>query len=213
MSVVAENRAPSLIEQLVGQAQIDAKNLSLPMLTTISGLDKLIAEFDKKNKSDSTTILHNKVFAFFDYIWEKTMSVYEFVAEFHAMLVKIALLNLKTELKGHLLIPQAKLDGHDMNNVIGSAGGDYSLQALTNSVQNSYCTKGLPSSLMATFRASRRRCAHCMPYKSSHGSSNTALREQCDPKPLPFYLYIGAPASESGGAAVIDSGDFASMAG
>lgn len=66
------------------------------------------------------------------------MSVAEFVAGFHTRLYKMSMLDIKDELRNHLLQRQAKLDRHDRNIVIGSAGGDYSLQALKSSLRNAF---------------------------------------------------------------------------
>lgn len=49
------------------------------------------------------------------------------VVAFHLRLDKTAMLDMKGELKGHLLLHQAKLDEHDKNVIIGFACGDYSL--------------------------------------------------------------------------------------
>lgn len=83
-SVAAEKRAATYIGQLTRQSKITAKTLPSATLTSRSGPEKLILEMDKKSEYDGTTVLHNKVAAFFNLTWEKTMSVDEFVVGFHA---------------------------------------------------------------------------------------------------------------------------------
>lgn len=56
------------------------------------------------------------------------MKIDEFVVVFHSCLDKICMMNMNDELKGPFFLMQANLDGHDQNLIIGSAGGDYSLQ-------------------------------------------------------------------------------------
>lgn len=128
-SIPCENRAPILVGQLTGQAQVTAKTLSLATLTSNIKLEKLISEMDKKFGCDCTTLLHNNVSAFSDYTWDKSMTIDEFVVGFLIRLDKIQKLELKDELKSHLRLTRANLDAHDGNIIVGSSGGYYFFQA------------------------------------------------------------------------------------
>lgn len=47
----------------------------------------------------------------------------KFVAELHVRVNLISKLNIDHELRGHLLLRHANLDGHDQNLIVGAAGG------------------------------------------------------------------------------------------
>lgn len=123
-------------KELTSYAQVTAKDPTL----CYSNLPHWTGKFNRRNRQevccDSTTSLHNNVSALFDYRWEKSMTVVEFVVGFHTMWDKINKLQLNHELKGHLFLSQANLDAHDRNIIIGSSCGDYSLQALSTSLRN-----------------------------------------------------------------------------
>lgn len=54
------------------------------------------------------------------------------------MLDRIDKPDLNDKLKGHLLLRQADLDGHDRNVIVKFSGGNYFLQALSTSLNDSY---------------------------------------------------------------------------
>lgn len=122
-----------------------------------------MTEMDKTFGCNATTLLQKNVSAFFDFTWGKTMSVLAFVVSFHAHFDKISMLDMNGELKEHLLLRQTELDGYDRNIVIGSAGGDYSLQALSRVLRHAYHGQYLPASSMATSSRDHHRCVQEMP--------------------------------------------------
>lgn len=215
-TVIPERRAPTIIGQLTGQAQVTAKTLPLTSLTSESGVANLLEELDRKFGLDQTTLLHNNISSFFDYTWESNMSVEEFVIGFHSRLDKISKLNLNDELKGHLLLRQANLDSHDRNIVVGSAGGDYSLQALATSLRNAYRREGLPASSMTSSLPSHNRSR---PLITKNSKQNQA-REPSNPRSptlpaedLLFFTHLSADKQADTPAAIIDSGASASVVG
>lgn len=133
--------------------------------------------------------------------------------EYHAKRNRIASLNMKNELRGHLLLRQAKLDGLDRNIIIGTPRGDYLLKASATSMQNDYCNEGLPPSLMAASGAGcypRKQIFHCT---SNLGFSSTTFSEQYNHKPHLFYVYMVTSGTERKDAAAIESGTCASVGG
>lgn len=69
-------------------------------------------------------MLHINVATIFEFIWEKDMSVEEFVVVFHSSIGEISRLNMNDELKGHILLRQTNLDSHDRHFIIGSTWGN-----------------------------------------------------------------------------------------
>lgn len=216
-SISAPRRAPTIIGQLTGQAQITAKTLPLAELTSESGVTSLIREMDKKFGLDTVTLLHNNISDFFDYNWDHTMSVEEFVVGFHSRLDRISKLDMNDELKGHLLLKQANLDSHDRNLVVGAAGGDYTLQALATSLRNAFRTEGLPP---ASMNCNPPRLRYPSPILRNSGSgrasrnhgSKSSPGEQSTGGPM-FYTYMSVDNANDTPSAIIDSGSCCSVVG
>lgn len=123
---------------------------------------------DKKFGCDSTTLLHRNVTVFFNFTWEKTVCVDEFVIVFYAKLDKISVVDLKDEFNGYLLLKQANLDSNERNMVIGSVGGKHSLQALSTSLRSAYRGNGLPpSSLTSNIDENHRLVPKTKPHSFS----------------------------------------------
>lgn len=180
-SVPLEKRAPTLIEQLTGLAQIIAKTPPLTTLTSNTAPEKLIMEMDKKCGFDSPTLLHNNDSTLFDSTWDKTTTVDGFVLVFHSRLGKTDKLELNNKLKGHLPLRQAHLYLHDRNTIIGLWRGDYPLQALSTSLKNGYRQEWLPlSSMNSVRRGANRPKFDCNPQTSTKGSNSNIL----------FYTYF-----------------------
>lgn len=101
-----------------------------------------------KNGLDTVTLLQNNIFEFCHYSWEKTISVKEFVVDFHSRLAKASKLDMHDELKFHLLLEQVNLGDQDRNLVGKAAVEDYSPQVLATSLQDGSRTEGfLPGSI------------------------------------------------------------------
>lgn len=220
-TVAAERRAPTVIGQLSGQAQVTAKTVPLTKLISEQGINTLLDELDRKFGLDSTTLLHSYISSFFDYTWQHDTSVDEYVVGFHSRLDKISKLELSDELKGHLLLKQANLDAHDRNMIVGAAGGDYSLQAIATSLRNAFRSEGLPLSSMTTSvpnRNSSQQAMHSGPRSMARLSAPpqskriTRTTENTNDDTL-FYTYISAEKTNNGPSAIIDSGACASVVG
>lgn len=149
-SIAAPRRASTIIGQLTGQTQVTAKTFSLSELTFNDYVTSLLRELDKKSCLDTVTLLHDSISGFFDYQWDKSLSVEEFVVGFHSRLDKKSELDINDELKGHLYQKQANLDSRDHNLVVGAAGGYNSLQALAASLRNAFCSERFPPALINT---------------------------------------------------------------
>lgn len=217
-SVSAERRAPTIIGQLTGQAQVTAKTLPLSELTSESGVSSLLREMDKKFGLDTVTLLHNNISDFFDYNWDKSMSVEEFIVGFHSRLDKISKLDMNDELKGHLLLKQANLDNHDRNLVVGAAGGDYSLQALATSLRNAFRAEGFPAASMNTNRP-RPRSSFGSALNQNHSRSQSnypkmSAPESSSPDGGPtFYTFMSSDEVIDMPSAIVDSGSCCSVVG
>lgn len=135
-STPCEKRVPTLIRPLNGQAQVTARSIPLATLIFNIGLENTIVEMDKKFGCDCTCVLHNNVSAFFDYTWDKSMTVEEFLAGLHTRVDEIHKLELSDELKGHVLLRQSTLDVHDRNFIVRSSGGENPLQDLSTCPRN-----------------------------------------------------------------------------
>lgn len=107
-------------------------------MTSDAGISKLLRGMDKTFEMEEATLLNNTVLSIFDFVWTKEMTVDKLVLGFHSSLDKITKLNTNDELKGHLLLRQANLDGYNRNLIIGDARGDYTLLALSTSLRNAY---------------------------------------------------------------------------
>ena len=226
-------RAATLIGHLTGQAQVIAKTLPLSTLTAEDGLVSLLSELDQKFGLDETSILHNHISQFFDHTWTKDLSVEEFVIGFHSRLDKITSLKLDDLLKGHLLLRQANLDPYDRNIIVGSAGGNYSLQSISVALKNAYRTGGFPTASMNSTppqqgQPSRRdnSAHHRRPRRNNQDANNPSnrapmkrhqdrrSRNQQKPEFLLFYTqYDDSYATTEGPAAIVDSGACASIVG
>lgn len=191
-SAAAEKRAPTLILQLTSDIQVTAKTLPLSILTSETGFEKLVAKFGKNFECDSATLLHKNVPAFSDYTWETNMLVHELVVGLHARLDKISTLEVKDVLKGHLLLHQALLHGHDRSMSIGSAGGDYSLQTLSTSLRNDYRAESPPPSSMATSGAGGNRRFLRYPQKYICGSLSPKSNRSGELKPSLFFTFMSS---------------------
>lgn len=110
ISISALRRASTIIGQPALQAQIFANTLLLVKLASESGLTSLILEMDKKFDQDTVTPLHNNISTIFDYNWDHTLSVEEFVAGFHIRLVKTSKLDMNEEHKVRLLLKLVNMD-------------------------------------------------------------------------------------------------------
>lgn len=73
--IAAPRRAPTIIGQLTGKAQITAKTLLLFEKTSEDSVTSLPRELDKKFGLDNVTFLHYNILDFFDYQWNKSLSV------------------------------------------------------------------------------------------------------------------------------------------
>lgn len=214
-SVDQSRKAPTVIGRLSGQAQVIAKTLSIETLTSADGLTKLLEELDKKFGLDKISLLHKNVSEFFDFVWDRNDTVDEFVIGFHSRLEKISTLALDETLKGHILLRQANLDPHDRNIIIGSAGGNYSLQSLSTALRNAFRAEGMPATSMNTSRPiilrsdrgnyKSRRVTHA----SSGSSSNH--KDDADEATL-FYSFVSAEGLDKA-SAIVDSGACASVVG
>lgn len=118
---------------------------------------------------DCTTLLHDNVSAFFAYTWNSSVPVDEFAVEFHTRPDKVHKLELNDKLKGHLLLRPANLNAHDKNIIVGSASGDYSLQAQSTSPRNAYRREGLRPSSMNTNTSMRTHNYPRAANSSNHG--------------------------------------------
>lgn len=78
-----ERRASTIIGHLTGQAQNTAETIPLADLKPESNVASLLRERDKNLGLDAVILLQNIISEFFEYNWEKNMSVEEFVAGFH----------------------------------------------------------------------------------------------------------------------------------
>lgn len=87
-SISANRRAPTIIGQLTGQAQVTAKSLPLGKLTSENGVASLLREMDQKLGFDNVTLLQNNITDFFDYCWEKHMCVKRLSSGFTAISIK-----------------------------------------------------------------------------------------------------------------------------
>lgn len=216
MTFVEQSRkAPTVVGRLPDKAQVNAKTLSVERLISPERLKKPFEELSKKFGLDKTSLLHKHVSEFFDFIWDRYDSVDDFVIGFHSPLHKISSLRLHEKSKGHILLRQANLNPHDRNIVVGSAGGNYSLQAVTTALRNAYRTEGLPATSMASssVRAPRRngvRRERRWGFGRSSPSSN--YQDYQDEPPL-FYGFVSEQGSNEQPGAILDSGACASVAG
>lgn len=104
------------------------------------------------------------------------MFVAAFVEGFHAKLDKIASFDMKGELKSHLPLCQAKLDGHKRNTIIDSASGDYSLQTLKKSLRNAYRSEDIPPSSPATTGTRHMRGKRMDAHQHRQGPTSPTFR-------------------------------------
>lgn len=186
-SIPCEKRASTLTGQLIFQTQFTAKTLPLENLTFNIGVDKQLAELDRKFGGDRTALQNNNVSVFFDYTWDYSMIFDEFFVRFNTRLHKIHKLQLNYELKGVPLLRQAHLVAQDMNIIVGTSGGDWSFQTLPNSLRSAYRREGLPLSSMNT-----KTSMHTHIYPRTENISNQ--RRQYPAKGMngsaPFYTYV-----------------------
>lgn len=65
---------------------------------------------NKNFKLDNVTLLHNNISIFFDYPWDKNMSLEELIVGLHRRLNKVRKIDLNVELKNHIFLKKAKLE-------------------------------------------------------------------------------------------------------
>lgn len=169
-STAAPWRARTVIAMLTGQTQVTAKTLPLSELTFEDGFSSLRSELDKKFGLDNVTLEHNNISYFFHDQRDNSLLIEEFVVGFHSSLDIVSNLEINNEVKGHLLLKQAKLDSHDRNLVVEAAGDDCFLQTPATSLKNAFRSKGLPPASMNTRQP--RYCAS--PTTASANSGNHA---------------------------------------
>lgn len=216
-SIAPERRAPTVIGQLTGQAQVTAKTLPLTVLTSETGITSLLKEMDKKFGLDSVTLLHNNISDFFDYNWDKHMTVEEFVVGFHSRLDKVSKLDMNDELKGHLLLKQANLDSHDRNLVVGAAGGDYTLQALATSLRNAFRCQAPPHVSMNTNKPGYRYSSAFLRSPDNAPSNGITTVQNGSPSsssesPM-FFTHMSVDFVNDVPSAIVDSGSCCSVVG
>lgn len=165
----------------------------------------------------TVTLSHNNISDFFDYNWDHTMSVEEFVVGFNSRLDRISKLDMNDELKRHLLLKQANLDSHDRTLVVGAAGGDYSLQILATSLRNAFRTTRLPP---ASMNCNPPRLRYPSPILRNSGSgrasrnhgSNSSPGEQSARGPM-FYTYMSVDNANDTTGVINDLGLCCSIVG
>lgn len=216
-SISATRRAPTIIGQLTGQAKVTRKTLPLAYLTAESGVISLLPEIYKKFGLDTVTLLHNNISDFFDYSWDETMSVDEFVVGFHSRLENVRKMDMNDELKGYHILKQANLDGHDRNLVVGGAGGDYPLQPLGTSLKNAFRTECLTAVSMNTNRPRYRHSSPAMAsLRKSRGIGSQIARFGANPSfsnsPL-LYTNMSLDKESNVTRGIIDSGPCCSVVG
>lgn len=146
------------------------------------------------------------------------MSVNELVAGFHARLDKISRLNLNEELKGHLLLRQAKLNSQAWNIIVGSAGGDFSLQLLSASFRNAYRSEDLRPASTAKRAYNSSTCATRIrtksPPKSQRVQPQNGFRNKNEPSNYTlFCTFMNQDHHAEKPSATVNSEARASIAG
>lgn len=217
VSIAAPRGAPTIINQLTEQAQVTAKTLIRSELTSEAGVTCLLCEIDKKFSHDTIALLHKNISNFFDYQFDKSLLVKEFVAVFHSRLDKIRNLDMNGELEGYLLLKQANLDSHHRNLVVGAAAGDYSFQALATSFKNTFRLEGISPALINTTQSR----GHPFFISATNNSGNRARRNfgvKVDSRMSlsdshMFYTYLNTNNLNDVSSAIIDSGSCGSVVG
>lgn len=156
-------------------------------------------------------MLFNNISNFFDFTYEKTTNVNEFVNGFCSRLGRISRLELNEKLKSTLLLRQTNLDVHNRSNVIGSAGGNYSLRAIATSLQNAYRSEVVDATSMTTLSPSHSHCTH---FKSIESVRNTHRIDSANAsRALLFYTFVSANYDSQNPSAIIDTGACGSVVG
>lgn len=119
-----------ITSQLTKKSPNQDKNGTGSQLDIWIKMGSLIRDIDRKFWLQTGTVLHNDILDFFNIIWDKNVSVEEFVAGFHSRLDIVSLLKIKKVLKTLLLIKLVDLDSQNRNLVIGETLEDLFLQSL-----------------------------------------------------------------------------------
>lgn len=104
------------------------------------------------------------------------MSFEDFIVMFFWRYDKIRNLDMKDELKQHVLIKQANFDRCDCNSVVGGVGYDYTLQALAPCMRNALSTERPPVALMNTNSLRYPRSSFSTVYESNGQSEQTFVQ-------------------------------------
>lgn len=116
-SVDQSRNAPKVIGRLSGQDQVIAKTLTFQMLISAESLAKSLEELYKKYGLDKVSLLHGNVSYFFDFVWDRSATVGEFLIVFHSRLEKISSLTLDKKVKGHIVLRRATAKPFDPDRV------------------------------------------------------------------------------------------------
>lgn len=140
----------------------------------------------------------------------------KFVIGFHSRLEMILSLSLDEKLEGHTLRRQAILDQHNRNVIIGSAGGNYSLQSISAALRNAVRTEELPATSMTASGpwSHRPSCKTSKSRPDRHTLSGLSSSSQAEfDEPSLFYSFMRDKNAHEQVSAVVDSGACASVVG
>eukprot|EP00171_Calliarthron_tuberculosum_P018277 IDg18277t1 len=219
-SMEAKRRGPALIGRLGGEAKSSAKTLTLEVISSEDGVNSILEHLDKSYAVDATNQLDLDLATFLDYVWEKSMTVEQFIAGFHARLDKIAALNIDNKLKGHLLLRQAALDAQDRNIIVGAASGKYDVKDISIALRQAYRNSKDNEATMSTASSSKqcakckslgKMCFKCRRYRE--GKNSDRRKEKPASQRIAFYTFSTQPPNEANCRAIVDSGACASVVG
>ena len=102
-SLPEKKQGPALIGVLVGEAKSSGKTLNVNDVASQGGVALILYQLDKSYGVNQTDQLDLDLADFLDFTRTLSMTVVQFVAEFHTRLDKIADLDIDYKLKEHLI--------------------------------------------------------------------------------------------------------------
>lgn len=137
-SLPKEKHGPALIGRLRDDARMASKGLDVAEACSEDGANRLLDHLDKSFGTDNMSQLDHDLSAFFDYHWDSSMTVDQFVIGFHNRYNRISVLDLDSNVRGHILLRQTALNTQEKNLIVNAAGGSCELPQITTALRNAF---------------------------------------------------------------------------
>lgn len=132
-----------------------------------NGLERVLAQLDTYYAVYKLSQLDSDLSGFLDCTCEKSLTVEELIAGFHARHDRIAELEFPAIVQGHMMIRNESRDQNEQNMVVGQASGDYNIQRISAALRTAY-RKKLPYSASLNTHPGGRFNKVKVPYSPSN---------------------------------------------